>query len=185
MPEPSPKPINTAAADSQEQFVALMNQHQSRLSAFIESLVPDYQAALDLLQDTNLVLWRKREQFQPGSNFWAWASTVAYQEVLHHRRSFSRSKVVFSDKLVEQLADVSRERLETHDDRCRLLRLCLQELPERQRTTVERRYSEAASVGAIAAEQQTSVNAISKQLQRARLALLHCIERKLAEEEPS
>lgn len=166
-----------------EQFVAAMNQHQARLAAFIESLTADYQSAQDLLQDTNLVLWRKRDEFALGTNFWAWASKIAYHEVLHHRRSLSRSKLVFSEMLLDQLAAVSSERLEHHDDRCRLLRVCLTELPPRQQTLVEHRYNGKRSVRQLAAQEETTPNAISKLLQRARHALLRCIEQKMSQEQ--
>jgi len=93
-----------------ERFVALLSQHQTRLSHFLETLVPGFQAAQDLLQDTNLVLWRKRLEFEEGSNFWAWACSIAHYEVLHYRRSQQRSKLVFGDTFVERLADVSERR---------------------------------------------------------------------------
>ena len=54
-------------------FVGLINQHQVRLGNFIETLVSDYQIAQDLLQNTSLVLWQKRAEFEEGSDFWAWA----------------------------------------------------------------------------------------------------------------
>ena len=183
-PQPDRGPTSDAEART-ERFVALMNQHQARLGSFIESLVPDYQAAQDVLQDANLILWRKRADFREGTNFWAWICSIAYHEVRHYRRSQSRSKLTFGDELTEQLAETTERRLETHDDRARLLRICLDKLPERQKDTVRERYSGATSVGDIARKQKTTTNAISKLLQRARASLLSCIEKLLAQEESS
>ena len=182
----SPQPDMGANSDADartERFVALMNQHQARLGSFVESLVPDYQAAQDVLQDTNLILWRKREDFHEGTNFWAWVCSIAFHEVQHFRRSQSRSKLIFGDELTEQLADVSERRLESHEDRCRLLRICFEKLPERQQATVKQRYSGTVSIGDIARRQNMTTNAISKLLQRARASLLDCMEQLMAQEE--
>ena len=179
------RPDDNAADARTERFVALMNQHQGRLSAFVESLVADFSAAQDILQDTNLILWRKRDNFRDGTNYWAWACKIAYNEVLHHRRTLSRSKLVFGDVLLEQLAAVTEERLEMHPDRTRLMRDCVEELSDRQRTAIQLRYSGTTTVAEIAEQQGTTANAVSKLLQRGRDALLECVERKLAEEERS
>lgn len=165
-----------------ERYVALMNQHQVQLVTYVESLGLEYQAAQDLVQETNLILWRKRGDFRAGSSYWAWACKVAYHQVLHHRRSKGRDKLVFSEELLEQLADVSRSRLESYDDHKRQLRLCLKELPPRQRSVIEWRYREDNAVNAIAKRLDMTPNAISKLIQRARIALLDCVRHKLAVE---
>ncbi len=169
--------------DDVERFVKLLSQHQSRLANFIGAIVPDHQAAQDLLQDTIVVLWRKRDEYKDDSSFWAWACKVAYYEVQHYRRSAARSKLVFSGELVEHIADTAQQRYESNGDRVRALRNCLEKLPQKHRDIVHQRYSGTTSVGQIARQQKSSVNAVSKLLQRARLELLQCVEKTLAQED--
>ncbi|MCE9556371.1 MAG: RNA polymerase subunit sigma-70, partial [Planctomycetes bacterium] len=52
-----------------ELFVRELTASQPRLRAFIFSLLPNRDAALDVLQDTNVVLWRKAATFEEGSSF--------------------------------------------------------------------------------------------------------------------
>jgi len=166
-----------------ERFVANMNQHQARLTHYLASVAPGCQAIQDLLQDTNLVLWRKRTEFKEGANFWAWACGIAYHEVLHFRRKQQRSKLVYSDALVEQMSDDAQRCLEDQSGRVEALNTCLEKLPHHYRQVVEDRYLKSIAVQDIATQGGTTANAVSKVLQRSRLALLKCIEESLAEEE--
>ena len=46
--------------DPKERFVTSLTDSQDLLYAYILSLFPDVDLARDVLQETNLVLWRKR-----------------------------------------------------------------------------------------------------------------------------
>ena len=41
--------------------------------------------AEDVLQEANLVLWRKFDQYQEGTNFFAWACQIIRYEVLKYQ----------------------------------------------------------------------------------------------------
>jgi RNA polymerase sigma-70 factor (ECF subfamily) len=55
------------------------------------TLVFSHQDAEEVFQNTSVVLWNKFGEFQPGSNFFAWASQVAYYEVLNYMRQICTS----------------------------------------------------------------------------------------------
>ena len=96
------------SATEQAVFVGQITRHQSMLKAFIVSLMPGIDGVDDVLQQTNLVLWEKRECFRPGSNFRAWACTIARLEVKSHRRRMVRQgKLSLSEELSEMLAEHS------------------------------------------------------------------------------
>ena len=44
----------------------------------------------DVFQAANLVLWRKFDQFEPGTNFFAWACQIIRYEVLKYREKYAR-----------------------------------------------------------------------------------------------
>ena len=83
------------------------------------------------MQETNLVLCRKAGEYFEGSNFAAWALQVAHFQVMAHRQSLARGRLVFQDETIRELVDVATGRIETMGEREEALRLCLARLPKR------------------------------------------------------
>ena len=75
-----------AGLDRNKQLMRLMTQHQRRIFGYIYTLVPDRHDAEDILQETSVVVCEKFEQFQPGTDFVAWACQIAYWEVRRARQ---------------------------------------------------------------------------------------------------
>ena len=159
-----------------DDFLKPLTAAQTSLYAYITTLLPDRAAAQDVLQETNLTLWRKAADFEPGTNFTAWACRVAYFHALSHRRRVSRDRSVFDDDVFAYLAERQVERMEEADARELALAKCLERLPAGQRALIERRYAHGGSVQRLAEEQGRSVGAVSQQLYRIREALLDCIQ---------
>ena len=86
-------------------FLKLYTGCQSRLYAFILTLVGNPDQASEVLQETNLVLWQKAEQFEIGTNFMAWALKVARFQVMAFRKKQSRDRLVFSEAATERVAN--------------------------------------------------------------------------------
>jgi RNA polymerase sigma-70 factor (ECF subfamily) len=150
-----------------------------RLSAFAMSLIPNWADADDVLQQTNLVLWKKFDQFELGSNFFAWASRILYLEAKEFRKKQLRSKLLFSDAFVETVADEAERSSEELAERQRLMALCVAQLKGPQRELLRMRYEEGGDVEAIAGAMDRSVKTIYNALGGVRKALLACIERQL------
>ncbi|WP_197994896.1 sigma-70 family RNA polymerase sigma factor [Gimesia panareensis] len=161
----------------------MLTAHQSKLYAYIRSLLPDSQAVQDVLQETNLVLWRRSEEFEPGSNFVAWACKVAYFQVLAYYRDNKRDSMVFNVELVSMLAKQNEEKMAGPRDLQRVLSSCLAKLPEQSRRLIQQRYAAGGSVQAIAEEQGRSVGAVSQMLYRIRQLLQECVQKSLASEQ--
>ena len=77
-------------------FVELMTQHQGRLYGYVLSLSGDPDAANDVLQEANIVLWKQSSQFELGSSFKAWAFRIAHFQFMAYRQKQLRDKVLFS-----------------------------------------------------------------------------------------
>ncbi|QOV91451.1 sigma-70 family RNA polymerase sigma factor [Humisphaera borealis] len=162
-----------------EQFLALLTACQSSVYAYIVSLLPNRQQADDILQETNMVCWRKGDEFQEGTSFVAWACQIAYFNVLSYRRRRSRDKHTFGDDLFDYLAERQCERIDAVEDRQQALRRCLEKLPSKQRELIEARYQPGASVRRMAGERETTEGALSQSLYRIRATLLDCIKRNM------
>jgi RNA polymerase sigma-70 factor (ECF subfamily) len=166
--------------NAEERIVGLIARHQAELHRYIWSLLPDRMLADDVLQETNLVLWRKAGEYDPGQPFLPWALTIAWYQVKAARRDAGRDRHVFDDSLVEILASEHREADPAEGDLERALEHCLRELPENQRRLILARYEPGASVQDLAAERRQTPTALSLALLRIRKALETCVERKLA-----
>jgi RNA polymerase sigma-70 factor (ECF subfamily) len=164
-----------------EQFVQEMIAAQSRLYALVLAMTANRQMADDVLQETNLVLLRKEQDFELGTNFFAWAAQVAAYQVQNHRKKQGRDRLRFDDTLVEHLADEAQFALPARVDRD-ALRECLDKLSAAERDLIRRRYS-GASVRQLAEERGRSAASISQSIYRSRGNLADCMRRVIAREE--
>jgi RNA polymerase sigma-70 factor (ECF subfamily) len=167
--------------DRTERFIRLMTGHQNGLFTYLASLLGSLNDAQDVLQETNLVLWRRSDDFVEGTDFGAWARTIAHYQILAYVRDKKRDRHVFDVQLLQQLAQ--RPQPGGDDEGRRLaLRRCLAELPDDQRWLIGQRYSPGGSIKGIAQQLGKSEGAIKMTLSRIRQNLMHCIRGKLAAE---
>jgi RNA polymerase sigma-70 factor (ECF subfamily) len=158
-----------------EEVVTLLTRAQPTLHAYILSLLPDPALADDVLQETNVTLWRKASEYAPGTAFTAWACQVAWYKVLSARRRLARDRHCFGDELLDYLAERQAQRAEGLEPRRAALRDCLAKLPEVQRLLLRDRYRPGASVQAIARDSGRTVGVVSQTLYRIRTTLEECI----------
>ena len=93
-------------SERESHFVAWLTEHQLALRLYVQSLLPGESAAKDVAQQANATLWQKRNDFTIGTNFKAWAFSVARYEVLNFRKRQARdSRLVFSEELEETFAE--------------------------------------------------------------------------------
>jgi RNA polymerase sigma-70 factor (ECF subfamily) len=170
---------------SADEIADLILGSQRRLYSYILTLLPNPDRAWDILQQTNMVLWRDSERFRAGTEFMSWAFRVAYFQVLADREKQQRDRLRFNNELFEQLTSEAAEGCEHHESRLDALRKCLGALPNSQRILLHSRYGEGLSVSAIAESRGQSAGALSTTLHRIRRSLLDCIERRLAVESGS
>ena len=166
-----------------DEFIDLYSQHFAQLRYYVMALVPSSSDAADVLQEVSLVLWRRFDTFEPGTNFFAWACKIARLQALRHSQRSNRSARVFDTSVLEQLAVEAIPASSQPPRLMELLQSCLARLSAADRTLIQRRYRPDSSVKKIAAETGRSANSLSKSLGRIRRALMNCIERKLIQEE--
>ncbi|TWT74524.1 RNA polymerase sigma factor [Posidoniimonas polymericola] len=163
-----------------EEFVQLLTGEQLRLLHYITMLLSgDVNAAENVLQETNLVLWRKASEFAPGTSFRAWSRTVAQWQVQAYLRDRGRDRHVFSLELMSQLASRDNEFAVQPETRG-ALRDCLKNLGQTQFDLLNWRYEDGLPIRKISARAGKSEVAVRSSLQRIRRILLSCIESKIA-----
>lgn len=176
---------SSATNDRTAEFVALWTASSRQVYSFILSLLPHWADAEEAFQETSRVLWEKFGEFEPGTNFTSWACRVAYFKVQDVRHKANRGPLAFSDAFMGAVEEELAERQEPADRRYAAMLDCIEKLSERDRDLVRRRYQPQATTKSIAAEQNRTVHAVYKALNRIHAALFDCIERTLAREERS
>ena len=164
-----------------KEFVYQLTDWQNRLFGYLVTLLGNLHDARDVLQETNLVLWRKMDEFEPGTNFGAWARKCAYYQALAFLRDRKRDPHLFDDDLLSLFADETADSAHDDDERRLALRDCLAQLPDRQRRLIDQRYREEVPVRQLAADFGKKESAMKMGLMRIREALHTCIETKLKE----
>lgn len=181
-PSQESAPPRESAAPPDAEFVQLFTKHQRRLYLYILAQVPNPLDAEEILQEANVVIWRKFDRFQPGTSFLAWAGQIARFEVLKHLDRRRRDRVRFSDLFVEQIADEALAEAPQLEERRRALIFCLGTLRQRDRELIRLRYSPGETGHNLAKLLGRPVNSVYQSLGRIRKTLLECINRRLAAE---
>jgi RNA polymerase sigma-70 factor (ECF subfamily) len=166
----------------EQRFLQLFLSHERRIYGFILALVPIWSDADDLLQETSAVLWRKLDDFEPGTDFLAWALSIARFQVLNYRKKQRQSRARLSNQTVEALADQLMAYRERADARRDALAECLTKLSSRDRELIQMRYQPEATTQSVADSVGRSLKAVYKALNRIHTQLLLCIRQTLASE---
>lgn len=178
----NPTPSSTTAShDSSDEFVRLLIANQPRIYAYIVSLLPNWADADEVFQETGIVLWAKREEFQSGTSFLAWACQIALNKVFNLRKLKARSRLIFDDQFLNAVSDerlAAGERLEA---RSSALKGCIDKLKPRDRELLECWYQKRSTTKVMAEQLGRPIDTIYKALKRIRHALFHCVSDSLGE----
>lgn len=163
-------------SSSLDAFVQDLTSSQGRLRAFILASLGNYADTADVLQRTNLVLWKKASEFRPGSEFLPWAFATARYEVLAFVRDSKRDRHVFTEEVGTLMLDMAADEALYADTRRESLRICLEKLPPRNRELLWLRYGDEQSIRQIATTLQRSDDAVKSLFLRIRKTLERCVE---------
>ena len=136
------------------EIVGYLTGSQTDLLAFIQSLLPGDPSVKDVLQRVNMVIWKKRSHFKLGTNFRAWAFTIARWEVRSFLKECKRNSwLVLDDELAEKIADTIEAKSAANgtDEMCTHLNACLQKLKPAERELIDQRYFSSMSLKRISA----------------------------------
>ncbi len=169
------------AAD-RETLARLWLDAEPAVQAFVFAAVRGFQDAEDVVQQVALTVARRFDEYDPARPFVGWALWLAKSRIVDHYRSRGRGRVVFSDALLDRLADVLAARQASVSLHAAALEKCLDKLPARSRRLVDMRYAEDSSMDAIAAATDSTAGAVRVMLHRIRSILADCISAEVARE---
>ena len=172
-------------SDHTLQVQRLFVQHQQVVLYYVLTIEPNLGDAQDIVQEAFLTVSRKAETYALGTNFPAWACTVARYNTLHFQRTRSRRVARLDDDVVELLYPTGGFDEDSFKHRMAALQGCMGKLAPRAYELVMLRYHNDQMPEQIAVTVGWSVNAVRVALSRSRQLLRECLDRRLAVNEVS
>jgi RNA polymerase sigma-70 factor, ECF subfamily len=165
------------------EFVRLLKQHDRRVAAYIFSLVPDWNDAEDLVQETCVRLWEQFDEYRPDEDFGAWACTIARYQVMTYRKQARREKLQFRSELVDVLATQVDADHDLAERRLRALVDCVRNFGGAAQNLLSLCYAKGKKIKDVALQIGRSVNGTYLMLSRVRRELYDCVENTLKAED--
>lgn len=164
----------------QSDFMRLFVRHERDLRVFARTLLPNWPAVDDVLQEASVVMWKKLHQLEKEEDFFTWARVIVRYEALRARRNAARDRLVLSEETLELLAN---EAMPTTGDELEkereALSSCLEKLGDKQRELVFAASMRDGGVKELAEATNRTANSLYKLIGRLRSALRECVQREL------
>jgi RNA polymerase sigma-70 factor (ECF subfamily) len=165
----------------EDEYVQLLSRYKKPLLRTIYCMVRNAADADDIFQQTAITIWEKFSDFEPGTNFFTWACTIARFKFRDFVKRKARQKVYFSDEIIDKLTAEQCE-LGLDEARIQALAECRQKLPSGDQELLALCYRSGSRVADVAKREGCSAAKIYLHLRRIRRVLLHCIDRNVAHE---
>lgn len=155
--------------------------HRAALTTYARSLLGNYDAAEDAVQEAMLVVVKKYDQFSEGTSMLAWCRAIVRLEVLRVKQRHQREQS-FAQRLLHDAIDATFEEFQTanRDDEKQswrdALQNCLGRVPERGRQVLRSRFVDELSYQQIAERFGMTLEAVRKSLFRYRKQVRSCVE---------
>ena len=174
-------PAAVPAAVPNENFIRAFTQSQRALYLYILPLVGNSSDADEVLQETNLVIWAKWNQFEEGTNFLAWGRAIARLEVFRFRRTRHQKVTFMEDTLLDLVARRAEVISDETEQRQEALADCLSKLRSKDRELIQMRYAPGVNGDQVANQLGRPANSVYQSLSRIRRTLTECVRHHLAE----
>jgi len=162
--------------DTPMQVQQLFVRYQSVIKAFILSLQPGFRDADDVLQETFLIVTQRAGTYREGSNFVAWACSIARFKLLEARRKATAPAL--TEEALAALCDHTPDE-SFFQERLPALQKCLRRLAPRAKELVWHRYHGELGMGEIARHLGWKEPAVRVALSKARTFLRDCVQQQI------
>lgn len=154
------------------------------LLAYARSMLGNYSAAEDVVQEAFLVVTRKYEQFQEGTSMLAWCRSIVRIEVMRARQRYHRDHSLV-ERILDDAIDASFHEFQESstcdetDVRKGTMEQCVEQLSDRASGVLKARLADNLSYPQIGEKLGMSIEAVRKALFRAKKQVRDCVESKL------
>lgn len=168
--------------DARQRLTRLWREVEPSVQAYVFTAVRSAHDAEDVVQQVALTVARRFDEYDGARPFVAWALWLAKARVIDHYRRQGREKLVFSEALLEQLAEALVQRQPMRSARQEALERCIEKLPAKSRQMLELRYEDEASMERVAEAVQSTTASVRVMLFRIRNLLAECVGSELSRE---
>ncbi|MEO1998011.1 MAG: sigma-70 family RNA polymerase sigma factor [Planctomycetaceae bacterium] len=151
------------------------------LIAYARSLLGDYAAADDVVQEAMLVVTKKFHEFRLGTSMLAWCRAIVRIEVMRLKQRQRRERSL-ADRLLDDAIDAAFEEFQAirhsgdTEDWRGALQGCLQRVPKRGRRVLRARFVDEQSYQQIGERVGMTIEAVRKTLFRLKKQVRSCVE---------
>lgn len=157
------------------QLALLWTDAQPAVFGYILSLVKDFTDAEDVLQKVALAVVDQFDTYNPEFSFQGWAFGIAKNQTRTFQRGLYKDKHVFSDEMVQLLAETYEEIEDELGDLSEKLIHCINKVEGRAHKILELRYQDEHKTGVIAKLLGLSPGNVSVILNRTHQFLKNCM----------
>ena len=154
------------------------------LIAYARSLLGNYAAAEDAVQEAMLVVVKKFDQFQEGTSMLAWCRSIVRIEVLRAKQRKQRERSL-AGRLLDDAIDAAFDEFQTTRRRedaeswREALERCFERVPERGQGVLRARFVDEQSYQQISERVGMTIEAVRKALFRLKKQVRSCVETSL------
>ena len=170
--------------DKRDRVIKAALDCRTELIAYARSLLGNYAAADDVLQEALLVVFKKFDQFQEGTSMLAWCRSIVRIEILRAKQRHQRERTL-TKRLLDDAIDAAFDEFQMarrHDDAESwrdALRGCLERVPQRGQSVLRGRFADELSYQQIGERLGLTIEAVRNALFRLKRQIRSCVETSL------
>jgi RNA polymerase sigma-70 factor (ECF subfamily) len=165
---------------TESDFMRLFVKHELALRAFARSILPNWHAVDDAIQEASVTMWQKFSQLDDEDGFLPWAKVILRFKCLNVVTGMRREGRLLSDDVLKQIADEA-EAMEA--ERITAIRSalqdCLTQFTGPHQELLMAPYQADTPITKLAEGCGKTVNAFYKLLGRLRAKLAACVQQRL------
>jgi len=167
-----------------DRVLKLALEYRVELVAYARSLLGNYSAAEDAVQEAMLVVVNKFDQFQEGTSMLAWCRAIVRLEVLRIKQQHRQERSL-AERLLDDAIDAAFDEFQTAQPRegaqdwRETLESCLERVPKRGRSVLQARFVDELSYQQIGQRVGMTLEAVRKALFRLKKQVRLCVETNL------
>ena len=174
--------VNRSKGKQTEDFLRLLMPIQGKIYGYILSRWPNRVDADDIMQETVATIWKKFDTYKSGTDFQAWAITIAKFTVMSYQKKNIHKPIQFNEEAMRILESQSDSFIKQFNARLDVLSDCVKKLNREDKHLLEMKYLKELPAKRIAVRFDVSSRAIYKKLSRIHTILMRCVRLSLAEE---
>ena len=162
--------------DSSEDFLRLHAKHEPQIRAFVRAGVQNNESVAEVMQEASIVAWQKFSDLKnPDSDFGKWMCVIARYEILKHRQTKARDRMILNQSIVEKITDEALDDSNIRERYLATLDHCLGKLSRANSSLLISAYDPSQSIKTIAKSLRKTPDALYQKLRRLRLKLTECM----------